>query len=76
MSMFNAKSLGGLGRGLGGSRQPLDPAAEIARLLNQHTHHWMVMGAQRAAPSSVGGGAAVGALPAAALRLLGSLLQA
>ncbi|KAL4430563.1 hypothetical protein ABPG77_005803 [Micractinium sp. CCAP 211/92] len=44
MSMFNAKfGLGGLGKGLGGSRQPLDPAAEISRLLNQHTHHWMAL---------------------------------
>ncbi|KAL4436952.1 hypothetical protein ABPG75_004091 [Micractinium tetrahymenae] len=44
MSMFNAKlGLGGLAGALGGSRQSLDPAAEIARLLNQHTHHWMAM---------------------------------
>lgn len=39
-----AFNLSKFGAGLGGGAKPLDPAADIARLLNQQTHHWMSLG--------------------------------
>ena len=39
-----AFNLSKFGAGLGAAAKPLDPAADIARLLNQHTHHWMSLG--------------------------------
>jgi hypothetical protein len=40
MSLFNASSFS-----LGSGGKQLDPAAEISRLLNQHSHHWQTLGA-------------------------------
>ncbi|KAL4858193.1 hypothetical protein ACK3TF_001683 [Chlorella vulgaris] len=38
MSLFNASSFS-----LGSGGRQLDPAAEISRLLNQHSHHWQTL---------------------------------
>lgn len=45
MSLFNGSSFG-LGAA---AAKPLDPAAEISRLLNQHSHHWQTLGRAAAA---------------------------
>jgi hypothetical protein len=45
MSLFNSsRGFAGLGSA---APKPLDPAADIARLLNQHAHHWQTLGGWR-----------------------------